>query len=129
MEVLRWAREHGCIWDEQTCASAAEDGHLEVLKWARERGCPWDWVTCFHAAHYGHLELLRWAWEHGLPWAEITCEAAAENGNLGGAEVCAGAPLPMGRKDLCFRRCGRTPGDVAVGAGEWLPLARKPRGP
>ena len=26
----------------QTCAFAAKYGQLEVLKWARENGCPWD---------------------------------------------------------------------------------------
>ena len=36
LEVLKWARENGCQWDEWTCATAAEGGHLEVLKWARE---------------------------------------------------------------------------------------------
>jgi hypothetical protein len=39
--VLKWARENGCPWDEETCSAAAEGGHLEVLKWARENGCPW----------------------------------------------------------------------------------------
>ena len=42
MEVLQWAREHGCPWDANTCNAAAAGGHLEVLKWAREQGCPWD---------------------------------------------------------------------------------------
>ena len=36
--MLRWAREHGCEWDEQTCALAAEGGHLDVLQWARAHG-------------------------------------------------------------------------------------------
>ena len=26
--------------------AAAEEGHLEVLQWARENGCPWDEYTC-----------------------------------------------------------------------------------
>ena len=42
LEVLKWARENGCPWDEVTCAYAAKGGHLDVLKWARENGCPWD---------------------------------------------------------------------------------------
>ena len=42
LEILIWARENGCEWDEDTCAKAAEGGHLEVLKWARENGCDWD---------------------------------------------------------------------------------------
>ena len=42
LEVLKWARENDCPWDEYTCRAAAKGGHLETLKWARENGCPWD---------------------------------------------------------------------------------------
>ena len=57
LEVLKWARENGCPWDENTCAYAALGGHLEVMKWARENGCPWDEETCACAARGGHLEI------------------------------------------------------------------------
>jgi len=30
----------------RVCETATTDGHLEVLKWARENGCPWDEETC-----------------------------------------------------------------------------------
>ena len=42
LEILKWAREHGCEWDSFTCANAALGGHLETLKWARENGCEWE---------------------------------------------------------------------------------------
>ena len=49
LEVVTWAREHGCPWEEDIegsnrdcCAYAAGGGHLEVLKWLRENDCPWD---------------------------------------------------------------------------------------
>ena len=42
-------------------------GELEVLKWAREHGCPWDSDTCTYATVFGHTTLLRWAREHGCP--------------------------------------------------------------
>jgi hypothetical protein len=35
---------------------AAYDGHLEVLKWARENGCPWDERTRQLAARKGYVE-------------------------------------------------------------------------
>ena len=54
--MLKWARENGCPWDWETCASAAERGHLEVLKWARENGCPWDEDTRLLAASLGYVE-------------------------------------------------------------------------
>ena len=65
--MLMWAREHDCPWDKQTCASAAEGGHLDVLMWAREHDCPWNQRTCMCAAESAPLEVLRWAMEHGAP--------------------------------------------------------------
>src|ERR1700688_2361817 len=43
--ILKWARENGCPWDEVTCAYAALNGHLDILKWARENECPWNILT------------------------------------------------------------------------------------
>jgi len=48
-----WAREHGCPWGrahdseegEDSCALAAEGGHLEVLQWAPEHSAPWKELT------------------------------------------------------------------------------------
>jgi hypothetical protein len=82
INVLKWAREHGCHWDEGTCAWAAVGGHLDVLKWAREHGCPWDEQTCSAAAGGGHLEVLQWAREHDCPWDRWTCWAAVARGHL-----------------------------------------------
>jgi hypothetical protein len=33
--------------------------HLEVLQWARAKGCPWGAETCAYAAEGGHLEVLQ----------------------------------------------------------------------
>jgi hypothetical protein len=46
---------------------AVVGGHLELLKWAREHDCPWDEMTRHHADLNGNLELLQWAVEHGAP--------------------------------------------------------------
>ena len=40
----------------QTCTDAVEGGHLEVLKWAREHGCPWDAATRDRAARKGYSD-------------------------------------------------------------------------
>jgi hypothetical protein len=63
--------------------------HLEVLKWARENDCPWDEETCMGAAWKGHLEVLKWARANGCPWDAKTCETAAFNGRPRDAEVGA----------------------------------------
>ena len=39
-----------------TCADAAKGGHLEVLKWARDNVCPWDEDTREIAARKGYVE-------------------------------------------------------------------------
>ena len=111
LEIVKWARENGCPWEEArctggeagaglsvpgprinylekinrikyTCAWAARRGHLEVLKWVRENGCPWDEKTCSWAAKGGHLATLKWARENGCPWDEETCANLAEGGHL-----------------------------------------------
>ena len=52
LELLKWAREHGCPLVEvdedvgeytmNSCACAAWGGRLEVVKWLREQDCPWN---------------------------------------------------------------------------------------
>jgi hypothetical protein len=81
LQVLQWARENDCPWDEKTCKEAAKGGHLEVLKWAHENGCPWDENTCWAAAKGGHLETLKWARENGCPWNIETVRLNATNGS------------------------------------------------
>jgi hypothetical protein len=39
-----------------TCANAAKYGYLEVLRWARENGAPWDEDTRRLAASKGYVE-------------------------------------------------------------------------
>ena len=83
LDVLRWLRTKGCPWDECTCIAAAAYGHLDVLQWARENGCLWHDETCSYAAQGGYLEVLQWARENGCPWDEESiCEHAALGGKL-----------------------------------------------
>ena len=79
--MLRWARENGCPWEEDiVTANAARGGHLEMLKYARVHGCAWTVHTTAAAARGGHLETLRWAHEHGCEWDEKTVDAAYKSG-------------------------------------------------
>ena len=55
------------VKNKRTCQRASWDGHLEILKWARENGCPWNEDTCANAAENGYLEVLKWARENGCP--------------------------------------------------------------
>jgi hypothetical protein len=82
LEVVKYLRQIGISWDEETCANAAAHGHLELLKWARTNQCPWNVKTCAEAAAGGHLELLKWARTNQCPWNVKTCTYAAMNGHL-----------------------------------------------
>jgi len=55
--------ENECIWDKETCSSAAENGHLDCLKYLHENGCPWSKETCLIAAKNGHFECLNYILE------------------------------------------------------------------
>lgn len=82
LEGLKYAHEHGCPWDEETCAAAVRNGHLDCLTYAHEKGCPWDDLTCTWAASRGHLVCLTYAHNHGCPWDKYTCGSAALHGHL-----------------------------------------------
>ena len=81
---LDWA------WDDETCTTAAANGHLEALQWARAHGRPWGYTTSAAAATGGHLEVLQWAraqdppcpWELHCSWDENVCNRAAANGHI-----------------------------------------------
>lgn len=66
IEALKWAREVGFPWKENTCSEAAKHGHLSILKWARENGCPWDLSTACSALDNGHVDLFKWAFLNGV---------------------------------------------------------------
>jgi hypothetical protein len=59
LDILKWARENNCPWNERTCYKAARNGHLNVLQWARENDCKWDLKTCYKASKGGRASAAR----------------------------------------------------------------------
>ena len=104
LEVLQWARQHGCPWGRSTCLAAARGGHLEVLQWARQHDCPWDSATCEHAAFAGRLEMLQWARQHDCPWDSWTCACAAASGHLETLQWARQHDCPWDKADCEFTR-------------------------
>jgi hypothetical protein len=51
---------------------AAENGHLNVLQWARAHGCEWGTTTCRRAAKKGQYDIVEWELANGCPWVEWT---------------------------------------------------------
>jgi hypothetical protein len=52
LEVLKWAREHGCPWNEWASHFLAVGGHLAVLQWALEHDCPMGARQGLTLVHY-----------------------------------------------------------------------------
>jgi len=74
LEVLKWfKKERAVSWDHLVSRVAALKRDFEMLKWLRENGCPWKENTCSDAAAHGQLEVLKWARENGASWNEDTC--------------------------------------------------------
>ncbi len=61
MEILRWAREQGCPWDDLVHSQAAIGGHLEVIEWAVDNGLPCNPAIAHGAAARGHYHVIAWA--------------------------------------------------------------------
>jgi len=40
LNILIWARENGCPWDEDTFINAIRGKSVLVINWLRENGCP-----------------------------------------------------------------------------------------
>jgi hypothetical protein len=71
-DILRWAREHGCPWDNRVAERALKAEHLEILDyiWATDDDYPWpvgegthvgSWLTQHHRS-----DSLQWLYTHNL---------------------------------------------------------------
>jgi hypothetical protein len=104
LSVLQYLQSEGCRWDGGVLSAAAKSGAFELLRWAVEHGCPWQE---FHvddsgnfvptadpnsivdfmledAAAGGDIELLEWL-KQQLPqqqYDEGAMRAAVEGGHV-----------------------------------------------
>ena len=58
LEVLIWAKENGCEFDEEIFATAAKSGKLDIIQWLQENGCPRNEKTCVNAVKKGYFDIL-----------------------------------------------------------------------
>ncbi|AJF97433.1 ankyrin repeat protein [Pandoravirus inopinatum] len=78
VDMIRWARQHGCPWSPEACTEAAHQGNLSLFQWLRDEGCPWDnWACTIAAASGGHLEVIARIMADRPPLDEWICAGAA----------------------------------------------------
>ena len=84
LEMVKYCVANECFMDKETCAYAAENGHLEILKYLHEEAkAPWDSRTATFAAKYGHLHILEYLVERKFDQhSEAACWCAAKYGHL-----------------------------------------------
>ena len=82
IDILKWARENGCPWDETTIVSAIKNGHLDVTKFILEQECLYKGNICNCAITFGQLEMLIWLQSEGYKTDEFSGVIAAGNGQL-----------------------------------------------
>lgn len=98
--LLEWMRSIGYMWNEYTCAYAAENGYLEVLKYLFAKGCSWNITVGHSAARYGQLDVLKWLFENrfsnekGISFDTHTPTYAAEGGHVEVVELLWGINCP-----------------------------------
>jgi hypothetical protein len=86
IEMIRFFRDNGYQWDEDTTAYAAKYGHFEVLEWLAANGCIMDENTTAYAAEKGHFNILQWAVAKGCKIDGDAYRSAHQNGHTRIAE-------------------------------------------
>jgi hypothetical protein len=86
LDILKWALDMDCPWDESCANICASGGHMEMFHWImsnRELFEINESRLVNDAALGGHLELLQWAIkEYGLKWNVFTFGWAVRSGNF-----------------------------------------------
>ena len=125
MEVLQWAWQEGCPWNEEVSANASKNGHLNILQWVSAKGCPLSDMICLNAASGGHLKVLQWAREQGvLVERERVLECSFEWTSARSA-VGAKEQLSVDRIRLYCGLSRRVSAHSKVGQGEWLSVGAR----
>ena len=96
LEMLKFLRQNGCVWNSRTCTAAAHNGSLECLKYAHFNGCPWDEHTLCEAARNNNIDCIKYAISNQCPlfgdeadsYFEGPCMLAAANNNIECLKLC-----------------------------------------
>jgi hypothetical protein len=72
LKILRWARDHGCPWDERLVEKALEAGRTHIAQWAVDNGCACDVDTYERLVQAS----ARSVWEHLVNEGTLLAEIA-----------------------------------------------------
>lgn len=80
IEIIKYMHKNGCYLDIDFCGTIVLMANLELLKWARENKCPWDENTFYWATQSSIgqdfpndlIKILNYLKENNCPWDERT---------------------------------------------------------
>ena len=49
LQLLQWAREHGCEWDAHTIDAARDNGCAATIEYVRAHGCPAEYLPDYYS--------------------------------------------------------------------------------
>jgi hypothetical protein len=95
IEVLKWLKQQGIVFDEVTVYSAAMAGQHFTCGYLLSEGCRWDESAVYAAALNSHWDTVRWLHAQGCPWdfVQIGTEAARQGSIEGMAYVLQQEPV------------------------------------
>jgi hypothetical protein len=84
VELVRYLKQRGLIFDAQTSLAAVEAGRLSVAQYLHsECYCPSTARACYAAAENGDLEMLKWLQRTGNRWfGRRISHSAAQGGSV-----------------------------------------------
>jgi hypothetical protein len=88
LEQLKQSHLNKRLWDEKTCAYAAQHGAVDCLQYAHDNGCPWNELTLYMSVSNGRIECVKYFLENvPIGYGQTTirgyrlCQDAAYNGH------------------------------------------------
>lgn len=96
LKIFEWIRPHlvtyrnfrrkheiyNYLWNEDTFAMAAKNGHKQLIHWMLINKCPYNEKASYEAALGGHLEILKMMKVLQITISRNICEAAACKGHI-----------------------------------------------
>ena len=103
LDVLKLAKNMGCIIDKKTCEYAAKGCHINILYWLIEQNCTIDEWTFIYLARHGQLitiDVLKNKYYH--LWSNLMCEYAIKYGHLDVLQYLIKNKCPHDIKSIYF---------------------------
>jgi hypothetical protein len=104
LDVLKWLKQRGCVFTEDTCAAAAKSPRAaSLLQYLRSEGVAFDASLMVTAIRYQELPLVQWLHEHGgCPLSEEAVLAAANLEDLTALSWLHSVDCPCDYNFLCL---------------------------